>query len=65
MRSALNILYTSHCGGGRHVMAVSASSASVWSQFLGLVCMLYLGPFCRMFISASENCMSVMLTTLG
>jgi len=65
MRSAVNILHTSWCDGGRHVMAVSASRASVCSQFLGLLCKLYLGPFCRIVISGSEKGMSVMFTTLG
>jgi hypothetical protein len=32
---------------------------------LGLLCMLYSGPFCRMVISGSEKDMSVTLTTLG
>ena len=64
-RSAVNFLYTSRSDGGRSVMAVSASRASVWSQSLGLLCMLYLGPFCKMVISGSEKDMSVMLRTLG
>jgi len=46
-------------------MAVSASRASVCSQFLGLLCKLYLGPFCRIDISGSEKGMCVMFTTLG
>ena len=47
-RSAVNFLHTSRSDGGRSVMAVSASRASVWCQSLGLLCVLYLGPFCNM-----------------
>ena len=65
MHSAANFLYTSRSDGGRCVMAASASRASVWSQFLGLLCMSYLGPFCRTVISGSEKGMFIMLTTLG
>ena len=46
-------------------MAVSASRASVRSQFLSLLCMLYLGPFSRIVISGAEKCMYVKFTTLG
>jgi len=46
-------------------MAVSASRASVCSQFLGLLCMLYLGPFSRIVVSGAKKCMSVKFTTLG
>ena len=65
MRSAVNFLYISRSDCGSRDMAVSASRASVWIQFFGLLCKLYLGPFCRMVISVSEKDMSVMLTTLG
>ena len=63
--SAVIFLYTSHSVGGRREMAVSASSARVRIQSLGLSCKLYLGPFCSRAISGSENEMSVMFTTLG
>ena len=46
-------------------MTVSASRASVFSQFLGLLCMLYLGPFSTIVSSGTEKCMSAMLTILG
>jgi len=46
-------------------MAVSASTVRFWIQSLGLLCRLYLGPFCNRAISVSENGMSVMFTTLG
>jgi len=65
MRSAVYFLYTSRFNGERCVMAVTASRASVWSQSLGLLCMLYMGPFSKMVILGSEKDMSVMLTTLG
>ena len=64
MRSVVSFLYTSHSCGGRCVMAVSASRANVCSQFLGFLCMLYLGPFSRIVVSDAEKCMSVKLTTL-
>jgi len=35
------------------------------SLFLGLLCRLYLGPFCSRAISGSEKGTSVMFTTLG
>ena len=65
MRSAVSFLLTSRSVGGRCVMAVSASRASVRIQSLGLKCKLYLGPFSSNFISCSENVMSVALITLG
>ena len=59
MRSAVNFLYTSRSDCGSRGMAVSASRASVWSQFFGLLCKLYLGPFCRMVISVLRKiCLS-------
>ena len=65
MRSDVSFLYTSRSVGGRCDMAVSASKAKFWIQFLDLVCMLYLGPFCSKDISCSENDVSDLLTTLG
>ena len=51
IRSAVSFLYTSRSVGGRCDMAVSASKAKFWIQFLDLVCMLYLRPFCSKDIS--------------
>jgi len=64
VRSVVSFLYTSRSGCGRCDIAVSASKASVCSQFLCLLCMVYLEPFSRIVISGTEKCMSVMLTTL-
>ena len=60
MRSAVSFLYTSRSEGGRCDMAVSASRARFWILFLGLLCRLYLGPFCSRAISGSEKVMSGM-----
>ena len=65
MRSAVSFLYTSRSVGGRCDMAVSVSKAKFRIQFVGLVCMVHLGPFCCKDISCSENDMSDLLTTLG
>ena len=64
IRSAVSFLYTSRSKGGRCDMAVSATRARFWIQFLCFLFMLYLGPFCSTTISGSEIDMSVMFTTL-
>jgi hypothetical protein len=46
------------------VVAVSASRARFHKQFFGLVCMLYLSPFCIKTISSLENDMLVLFMTL-
>jgi hypothetical protein len=55
MPYALIFLYTSHSERGRYEMAVSASRARFWIQFLGLSCKLYLGPFSSKVISRSQK----------
>jgi hypothetical protein len=65
MRSAVSVLYTSHCEGGRLDMAVSASRARFRIQFLGLSFRFYFGPLCSRAISGSVKDMSVLFTTLG
>ena len=57
--SKVSFLSSSSSGGGRCVMAVPASRASVYSKFLGLLCMFYLGPFSRIVISGTQKCMSI------
>ena len=52
-------------GGGRCMMAVSASRARFRIQYVGLECKLCLGPFSSNVISCSENVMSVVFITLG
>jgi len=51
--------------GLRCAIAVSASKVKFCTQFFGLLCKLYLGPFCSRANSCSENAMSVLFMTLG
>ena len=46
-------------------MAVSASRARFWIQFLSLECMLYFRPFWSKAVSLLLNVMLELLMTLG
>jgi len=65
IRFATIFLYMSLSLVGSFVIAVSASSARVWIQFLFFACILYFSPFWRSLISLSEKGMSVLFITLG
>ena len=64
MHSAVSFLYTSWSEGEECYCSFSFQG-QVCIQFFGLLCNLYLGPFCSGANSYSENAMAVLFMTLG